>query len=246
MSKEAKFFITDFRDYHKFVNEPVRHKEDIIRILLLTLKILLIEEKFEDEDKGEVNVIVDKTSRIYFVCKEPEELPSKYYSFVFPFFLEQINATQWSVKCKISSEVISTELIDYLLVLLNKGWFSDNNINSDGIDKFACDYLDEFEEYYKLTNIIKDETNTFDVTHWSIIKNLLTFEPSYIRYDHDPKHQNGDIHPLDHLDVHYTTSGTFKLGLDNTLSVKNRLDLKTFKDILENGKSRGDLCYKLK
>lgn len=246
MSKEVKFFITEFRNFYKVVNQPIRNKEDIIRILLLSIKNLLLENKFDDEDKGEININVVKSSRIYFFCKRPGLLPDKYYSFVFPFFLDKDTEDRLIVRCKTSSEIINSELIDFLIVLLENGWFSDSNINSDDIDKFACDYLDVVEEYYDIKSIFSDQKDSIDIEHWSIIKNLLTFEPSYVRYDYDPKHVDGEIHPLNHLDIHYTTSGTFKLGFDRSINIKDRLGFDIFKDILDNGKARGDLCYKLK
>jgi len=46
-----------------------------------------------------------------------------------------------------------------------------------------------------------------------IIYELLLIEPSYIRYDHDPKNERGRIHPLHHFDINYSSNGVFKLGL---------------------------------
>lgn len=246
MSKEIKFYITDFRDFHNIVNSPIRNKEDIIKVLLFSLKNLLIKQNNEDEDKGEVRIIVDRSSRIYFVCKEVGELPTKYYSFVFPFFIQQDSEGEYVIRCKTSLDVIDSELIDKLIVLLDKGWFSDNNINSDDIDKFACDYLDEIDDYCNVKGTTYEEKSNIYISHWSIIKVLLTFEPSYLRYDYDPEYENGESHPLNHLDIHYTSSGTFKLGFDSTVNIKDRLDFYTFKDILENGKLRGEKCYKIK
>lgn len=246
MGKEIKFYITDFRDFHNIVNSPIRHKEDIIRVLLFSLKNLLVKQNNKNEDKGEVRIIVDKGSRIYFVCKEVGELPSKYYSFVFPFSIQQDGEEGYIVRCRTSLEIIDSELIDKLIVLLDKGWFSENNVNSDDIDKFACDYLDEIEDYYSIKGTSDENKNNIYVSHWSIIKTLLTFEPSYLRYDYDPEYENGECHPLNHLDIHYTSSGTFKLGFDSTVNIKDRLRFDIFKDILENGKSRGEKCYKIK
>lgn len=248
MSKQVKFFITDFRGFYEEVNKPIRNKEDIIRILLLSIKGLLLKDEIGNEDKGEANIVIEKSSRIYFTCKRPNELPEKYYSFVFPFFLEEDDQGKWNVKCKTSQEFIDSELVDYLLVLLEKGWFSDENINLDDIDKFACDYLSVVEEYYSAKNINKEQKEDIGVWHWSIIKNLLTFEPGYIRYDYDPdpSRENEYTHPLNHLDVYYNTNGTFKLGFDKAIKIKDRLDFNIFKDILDNGKSRSGTCYKLK
>lgn len=41
----------------------------------------------------------------------------------------------------------------------------------------------------------------------------MTFEEGYIRYDYDEEHENGDLHPLNHLDIFYSSKPTFKIGL---------------------------------
>ncbi|MGU9321063.1 hypothetical protein ACV30Q_07630 [Clostridium perfringens] len=102
MSKEIKFFITDFRGFYDIINKPIRSKEDIIRVLLLSIKNLLLENEFEDEGKGEVKIIIGKNSRIYFICKERGNLPNKYYSFTFPFFVEKDIDGKVLVKSKIN------------------------------------------------------------------------------------------------------------------------------------------------
>lgn len=245
MAKEIKFPITSFRNFHQVVNTPIRTKSDLIKVLLLSMKFILLKEEFKDEDKGMVSVVIDKISRIYFICKEPNHLPDKYYSFAFPFFLESINNNEWIIKCKTTQEPIDSELIDSLLSLLDNGWFSDCNDNLSTLDSFACDYLDAIEDYYIIRDPISYDQGFHEQVNWSVIKTLLTFEPSYVRYDYDEKHENPN-HPLNHLDIHYTPSGTFKLGFDSSLNIKDRLDFKKFQDILENGKYYQDRCYNLK
>lgn len=246
MSKEVKFYITDFRRFHEIVNTPIRYKEDIIKILLFSIKNLLINSDCENEDKGEVIISIDKSSRIYFICKNKDELPSKYYSFTFPFSLQNVDEGKYIVSCKTSLQVIDSELIDKLIVLLDKGWFSENNTSSDDIDNFACSFMDDMEDYYYARGVECEDMKSLYTAHWSIVKTLLTFEPSYIRYDFDPKYENGQIHPLNHLDVNYSSNGTYKLGFDDTFNKRKRIEFVKFKDILENGKLRDDKCYTIK
>lgn len=52
----------------------------------------------------------------------------------------------------------------------------------------------------------------------SLLEEILRFEPSYIRYDNDPYNENGKLHPLHHLDINYSTYGTFKIGFNNSIS----------------------------
>lgn len=244
MSKEISFYITDFRGFYELVNKPIRTKEDIIEILLLSVKSLLLKDKLNDEGKGTVNIIINNSSRIYFICKNINELPNKYYSFTFPFIIEE-NKDKYNIRCRTSSEIINSELIDKLLELLNRGWFSDENENTDSIDKFACDYIDVFEDYYSSKGIDRETQENFDIEYWSIIKNLFTFEPGYIRYDYDPIYEDGDKHPLNHLDIHYSSNSTFKLGFNRSIQIQDRLNFDIFKDILENGKLRDGACYKI-
>ncbi|HGA0700392.1 TPA: hypothetical protein ACIQN5_001299 [Bacillus cereus] len=245
--KQIDFPITGFRSFSTFVNEPIRNKEDIIRVLLYSMKNLLLKEQLEDEELGSVSVIIDQTSRLYFLCKNSNELPNKYYSFVFPFFLEIDNTSNnCTIKCKNSSEIISSELIDALIRLLDTGWFSENNLNSDTLDKFACDYLENISDFYGAEGILSEEEDLLDIAHWSIIKTLLTFEPSYMRYDFDDSDRADErSHPIHHLDVHYNSSGTFKLGLNLSIPKNQRLDWEIFKDIFNNGKARDNDVYRL-
>lgn len=52
-------------------------------------------------------------------------------------------------------------------------------------------------------------------------------ETGYIRYDYDPVHENQKLHPLHHLDVNYSGSVTYKLGL------KKHIELEEMRDILD-------------
>lgn len=52
----------------------------------------------------------------------------------------------------------------------------------------------------------------------SIVSLLITVESGYIRYDYDPIHTNGKIHPLHHLDINYSLGATYKQGLYNKIT----------------------------
>jgi len=62
---------------------------------------------------------------------------------------------------------------------------------------------------------------------WALLRELLLWEDGYIRYDDDVGNENGDIHPRYHLDVFYSGSATFKLGL------RQAIQHVTFADILD-------------
>ena len=60
-------------------------------------------------------------------------------------------------------------------------------------------------------------------------------EPCYLRYDHDPISCNGNLHPLNHLDVNMSLKGSYKLGL------KSRLSPEEFENIVNKSTD----CYYL-
>ena len=80
-------------------------------------------------------------------------------------------------------------------------------------------YFDVSEEEY-----VEDEvSNSF-----RLVLQLLSMELGYIRYDYDEEHENGDLHPLCHFDINYSTKGTYKLGL------RGRIEKKEFIDLLDS------------
>ena len=62
---------------------------------------------------------------------------------------------------------------------------------------------------------------------WRLFSYLLKYDLGYIRYDIDPEHENGKLHPLYHLDICLDNSATYKIGLNQEIRFDN------FKDILD-------------
>ena len=58
---------------------------------------------------------------------------------------------------------------------------------------------------------------------WNLYLKLLSFEPCYIRYDHDAVHVSEE-HPLDHFDLNYSKNASFKVGLKRYLMIENFQD----------------------
>lgn len=50
-------------------------------------------------------------------------------------------------------------------------------------------------------------------------------ETGYIRYDYDPDHENGTLHPLYHFDVNYSSKGTYKMGINKKMEKEDFVDL---------------------
>lgn len=61
---------------------------------------------------------------------------------------------------------------------------------------------------------------------WINIKNVIHGIRVYkIRYDYDPDHENGTMHPLHHLDVNYSSQGTYKLGMNRKIQTDEFVDM---------------------
>ncbi|MBW2937413.1 hypothetical protein KXJ69_04810 [Aureisphaera sp. CAU 1614] len=93
---------------------------------------------------------------------------------------------------------------------------------------------------FKLNPSVTDyyiESNTVENIGISLLEEIFQSEPSYVRYDYDPKYVNGRLHPLHHLDINYSSYGTYKLGLNNSIAIDyfdNILNLNTDCTYLED------------
>ena len=48
---------------------------------------------------------------------------------------------------------------------------------------------------------------------WNIYSHLMTCEPGYLRYDYDEQNKDKPNHPLNHLDINFSKTCTYKIGL---------------------------------
>jgi hypothetical protein len=69
------------------------------------------------------------------------------------------------------------------------------------------------------------------------LEEIFRAEPGYIRFDHDPKHAKPDLHPLNHIDINYSTYSTYKIGL------KDRMIGDHFEDMLNTNTNCQFLKY---
>ena len=60
---------------------------------------------------------------------------------------------------------------------------------------------------------------------FGLILRLLSMELGYIRYDYDPERENGRLHPLYHVDINYSTKGTYKLGMNKKMETAEFIDM---------------------
>ncbi len=171
---------------------PLRDKIDYAKLIIISARNLLL-----DYDAGgmpitcKMKLIIDKMNRLFF-HKE-----NKYFSVSFPFSTLLDENNKVIEINSYSGKKVDFQSISGVISVLENEQFKlnpspiDYYINSNGVDSIWLELLEE----------------------------IFRFEPSYIRYDYDTINENGRLHPLYHMDINYSTYGTFKLGLRNEITI---------------------------
>jgi len=171
---------------------PLRDKTDYAKLLVISARNLLL-----DYDAGgmpitcRMKLIIDKMNRLFF-HKE-----NKYFSVSFPFSTLLDEDNRVIEINSYSGKKVDFQSISGVISVLENEQFKlnpspiDYYMNSNGVDSIGLELLEE----------------------------IFRFEPSYIRYDYDPTNENGKLHPLYHVDINYSTYGTFKFGLNNEINL---------------------------
>lgn len=203
--KQLVFKISNFSKDTFFPKERIKHKVQIINILLEACRYILANPNVEEIDAaGEMKLIIDKMSRLFFVTE------NKYYSIVFPFKLDKEEG-------KLSLSYLNNIEVDSYLISKTKSAINCENFHDSCVLDFAdslFDYENEGEEV------------------WSFIKELMMLEDGYIRFDNDPIGYNTAYekgfphkHPTNHYDLFYTNRATFKVGLNSHDTIDEFIDL---------------------
>lgn len=58
-----------------------------------------------------------------------------------------------------------------------------------------------------------DESDVIEDDIFKLFYLISTTEPGYLRYDFDPDHEKGKIHPCNHIDINFNNHSTYKYGL---------------------------------
>ena len=59
---------------------------------------------------------------------------------------------------------------------------------------------------------------------WFDIKAIINGTRVY-QVDYDPERENGRLHPLYHVDINYSTKGTYKLGMNKKMETAEFIDM---------------------
>lgn len=205
MGKELTFKMS--KKIVGMAEKPLRTREEAVLLLLYTIRMFDAERFFEDERSEEVKISINKMNRIFYL------LEGKIFSIQFPFCIDRnSNREKTKIYYNITGTEINSIVLSFLIEVFEK-------MDQEDID---------FETIFDL--IMESEVND-NITmkeRWLLILHLLKYDLGYIRYDNDPEHENGKMHPLNHLDVCLDTSASYKIGLDRKIDfddLKNILDV---------------------
>ncbi|MEV9639700.1 hypothetical protein ABZ756_03260 [Mammaliicoccus sciuri] len=205
-----EFTVSMTKRFVEIASKPIRTKKHVIMLMLEAIPLLTNADVLERPSNNYIILRVDKMKRLFFVIEK------KIFSFNFPFNVE--------VQEEKNNPIIYDSITDLELNALNltvlksafeETFYGNENQGILDLDSELMQVIDSFD-----TKPNKDQV-------WQILKTLQMFESGYLRYDYDEVRENGKLHPLNHIDINYTSDGTFKIGINDTL------DCNTFIDILD-------------
>lgn len=205
-----EFTVRMTKRFVEIASEPIRIKQHVIMLMLEAILLLKNADVLEKPSNNYIILKVDKMKRLFFVIE------NKISSFNFPFSVEvQEESNNLIIYDSITNLELNALNLTVLKLAFKETFFGKEIQGILDLDSELMQVIDSFE-----TKPNKDEV-------WQVLKNLQMFESGYLRYDYDEVHENGKLHPLNHIDINYTPHGTFKIG------IKDTLDCNAFMDILD-------------
>lgn len=194
-------------------NSAIRHKMDLMS-LYLRLMIELLNEEVEFSLSEETNFVLIKSKDTYrYVIVKENQIMSSILPFRFNF--------DCNVEFNFNQELVDLNDLYVLLLCVDK--VKDEIQN--GIDLLSDDIRALIDEV-----LIQDLNfnSNIEYKYKKLLNHMFFQEDGYLRFDYDQENCNGHIHPLNHIDINYSNSSTFKLGL------KAKVDFHAFWDILRS------------
>lgn len=189
---------------------PLRTREEAILLILNTIRMFDISKLLLDERKEKVIISINKMNRIFYI------LEGKMFSMQFPFCVEKSGEGE---EIRIYDKSTGLEITPRVLSVLIEAF---EKLKREDVD------FDIVFEIMMESQVYDDEFTSKNM--WLLISHLLKYDLGYLRYDTDPKNENGRMHPLNHLDICLDTSATYKIGLNKELAFsefRNILDITT-------------------
>lgn len=164
---------------------PLRDKIDYAKLIVYSTRYLLLNIEMEGvECKSKMKLCIDKMRRLFFYKQK------KYFSVSFPFSV-QIDEDEITDISTFSGKSVDNQSLSSAISILEDSSF---NLNPSLTDYYI-------------------ESDSSDFLGIAILEEIFQSEPAYIRYDYDPSFENGKVHPLNHLDINFSSYGTYKIGL---------------------------------
>lgn len=203
---------------YKFDLEPniinysssLRKKTDIIKILVEVLRFLNISKPQQsynlseiiEEGKVRLVIYIDKMSRICIIEN------NKIHSFSFPFRLKIEND---KYILSFNDIIINNAVCSILSAIFNEV------CDCESVEKIVEKYWDIAEDL--------SVPNEHITLYAQLITHLLSFEPGYLRFDHDEYRADEKFHPQNHIDFNYSPEVTYKLGLEKKIDLTQMIDI---------------------
>lgn len=204
MRKELTFKMS--RQIIDMAEKPLRTREDAVKLLLYTIRSFDVSNDLKEERIENVIITINKMNRIFYL------LDGKIFSMQFPFCIEERKHKDITIYHNLTDTVINSMVLSSLI---------------EAFELMQQTALD-FESIFELIMQYDIEGENYSMQKmWSLLSYLLKFDLGYVRCDIDLAHENGRLHPLNHLDVCLDTSATYKIGLHG------RIDFDSFKDLLD-------------
>lgn len=175
--------------------EAVRTKRDIIFLWMNAIKAFLANNPAPDgQREAHLSIVVMSMSRLFCELKGGRKI----FSVAFPFSVR----SEGGEKHFFSREGIQV----------------DNFISSQILALIEDDVTGVLgaSDFYRFIDPIIDAIEVSPAI-WALLRELMLAEEAYIRYDWDEERAKGHLHPVHHLDLGYSNSGTFKVGLSQAI-----------------------------
>lgn len=186
------------------IPNSIREHNDIVIALLNVMESFLLQYNFAHKKyHNDVCICVSRRSRVFI------DYDQSVHCFAIPF---NISYSSGEYFFNYYDEQLSFKEIGIL-----KSLFLNNSIFTT-IESF-------FDEFLSTMDIFSVKTQKEFDFYFSLFLFLLKFETGYIRFDHDIKGADLETHPENHFDIFFSKPASFKLGINNNVSIEEFIDI---------------------
>lgn len=182
---------------------PFRERKNIITFWMEVAKtILSYVEPMAEQIEGKMIICTDKMRRVIVQSN------GKTFTTSLPYSVKIVDG---SYCCTLKSGIeLNNKLTSEIIAALS----TTSSFSNAEVLGFADDVM-----------AVSDDPNTL----WIALSELINADDGYVRFDHDPEREDGKLHPLNHIDIFFSQSATFKLGLSDRIEIEALSDLLNIK-----------------